>query len=144
MTITLVPEVETWLCERAARDGKDTEAVVNELLAAALADKAEKEEAYHRALLESGLVKQIARRTEPDTSDRRLIEVQGEPVSETIIREREAPASEEEKEAAFHQAMLAAGLLTSIPPPRDPSKAARPIFEVKGEPLSETIMRERR
>ena len=144
MTITLVPEVVARLSERAARDGKDTEAVVNQILADALADGAEKEETYHRALLESGLVKQIARRTEPDTSDRRLIEVQGEPVSETIIREREAPASEEEKKAVFHQSMLAAGLLTHIPSPRDPSKAERPLITVQGEPVSETIIRERR
>ena len=48
------------------------------------------------------------------------------------------------KEAALDRAMLAAGLITHIPPPRDPSKAERPIFEVQGEPLSETIIRERR
>jgi len=88
MTITLVPKIEARLCERAARDGKDMEALVNQMLDDALAEKSEKEEAYHRALLASGLVKRIARRTEPDTSERRLIEVQGEPVSETIIRER--------------------------------------------------------
>lgn len=144
MTITLEPGTEARLRERAAQEDRDADALANQMLTEALMDKVGKEEAYHRALLGSGLVKQIARRTEPDTSDRRLIEVKGEPVPETIIREREAPASEEEKEAAFHQAMLAAGLLTSIPPPRDPSKAGRPIFEVEGEPLSETIMRERR
>ena len=49
---------------------------------------AQKQEAFHQALLASGLVKRIARRTEPDTSERRLIKVQGEPVSETILRER--------------------------------------------------------
>lgn len=144
MTITLAPGTEARLRERAARDDQDADALANRMLTEALADKAEKEEAYHRALLEAGLVKQIARRTEPDTSERHLIEVQGEPVSETIIRERQTPASEEEKESAFRQAMLAAGQLTHIPPPRDPSKAERPIFEVEGEPLSETIMRERR
>ena len=54
----------------------------------AATDEAKKQEAFHQALLASGLVKRIARRREPDTSERRLIEVQGEPVSETIIRER--------------------------------------------------------
>jgi len=63
---------------------------------------------------------------------------------EDAVRERLRPASEEEKEAAFDQALLAAGLITHIPPPRDPSKAERPTFEVQGEPLSETIIRERR
>ena len=89
MTITLVPEVEARLCERATRDGKDMEALVNALLADCLQnEEAAKEEAYHRALLDSGLVKRIARRAEPDTSERHLIEVQGEPISQTIIRER--------------------------------------------------------
>ena len=67
-----------------------------------------------------------------------------EPTSETTVREREAPVSEEEKKAAFCQAMIAAGLLTRIPPPRDPSKAKRPLITVQGEPVSETIIRERR
>lgn len=144
MTITLEPGTEARLRERAAQEDQDADALANQMLTEALMDKAEKEEAYHRALLESGLVKQIARRTEPDTTDRRLIEVQGEPVSETIIQEREAPVSEEEKKAAFHQSMLAAGLLTRIPPQRDPSKAKRPLITVQGEPVSETIIRERR
>ncbi len=52
--------------------------------------------------------------------------------------------SKEEKETALDQALLAAGLITRIPPPRDPSKAERPTFQVSGEPLSETILRERR
>lgn len=51
-------------------------------------EEAKKKEAFHQALLASGLVKRIVRRTEPDTSERRLVEVLGEPVSETIIRER--------------------------------------------------------
>lgn len=63
---------------------------------------------------------------------------------EGVLRERLKPMSEEEKEAAFDQALLAAGLITHIPPPRDPSKAERPRIEVQGEPLSETIIRERR
>jgi hypothetical protein len=54
----------------------------------AATDETRKKEAFHQALLASGLVKHIARRTEPDMSERPLIEVQGEPVSETIIRER--------------------------------------------------------
>ena len=90
MTITLEPETEARLCERAARDGQDVETLAN----AVLADRLQDDEAA--------------------------------------------------KEEALDQAMLAAGLITHIPPPRDPSKAERPVFEVQGEPLSETIMRERR
>ncbi len=86
MTITLAPETEALLCERAARDNQDMDTLANNLLANCL----------------------------------------------------------QNDEAAFDQAMLAAGLLTHIPPPRDPSKAARPRIEVQGEPVSETIIRERR
>lgn len=93
MTITLVPENEVYLRQRAARDGKDIDAVANALLADVL----------HSTPLE-------------DTA----------------------------KEDALDRALLAAGLITHIPPPRDPSKAERPTFQVSGEPLSETILRERR
>ena len=90
MTITLVPDIEARLCERAARDGKDLEMLANAMLADRLQD------------------------------------------------------DEAAREEAADRALLAAGLITHIPPPRDPSKAERPVFEVQGEPLSETIMRERR
>lgn len=90
MTVTLAPENEARLCERAAREGQDMDTLVNALLSDSL-------------------------------------------------REDEAA-----KEEAFHQALLASGLVSHINPPRDPSKAERPVFEVQGEPLSETIMRERR
>lgn len=90
MTITLIPELEARLCERAARDGKDMEALVNALLA------------------------------------------------DHLLNDEAA------REEAADQALLAAGLITHIPPPRDPSKAERPRITVVGEPVSETIMRERR
>ena len=76
MTITLAPENEAHLRQRAARDGKDVDAVANALLATVLADETDDRETVHRALLASGLVKKIARRTEPDTTERRLAEVQ--------------------------------------------------------------------
>ncbi len=90
MTITLVPEIEARLCERAARDGKDLETLANAMLADRLQD------------------------------------------------------DEAAREEAADRALLAAGLITNIPPPRDPSKAERPRITVLGEPVSETIMRERR
>lgn len=52
--------------------------------------------------------------------------------------------NEAAKEEALDRAMLAAGLITQIPPPRDSSKAERPRIEVQGEPVSDTIIRERR
>ncbi len=63
---------------------------------------------------------------------------------EGAVQERLRPVSEEEKQAAFHQAMLAAGLISRIKPPRTAENAERPLLEVQGEPVSETIMRERR
>ena len=48
-------------------------------------------------------------------------------------------------EAEFKQQLLKSGLMTSLPTPADPS--SRPPFEplmIEGEPLSETIIRERR
>ena len=90
MTITLVPENETLLQERVKRDGQDVDTLANALLADSLRD------------------------------------------------------DEAAREAAFDQALLAAGIIIRIPPPRDPSKAERPRIQVLGEPLSETIIRERR
>lgn len=56
----------------------------------------------------------------------------------------EREKSEAEKQADFHHSLLAAGLITRFPVPRDPSKAERPRIKVLGEPVSETIIRERR
>lgn len=43
---------------------------------------------FHQALLTSGLVKQLKQPFSNQATERRLIEVQGKPVSETIIEER--------------------------------------------------------
>jgi hypothetical protein len=48
-------------------------------------------------------------------------------------------------EAEFKRQLLAAGLMTGLPTPADP--ATRPTFQpvaIQGEPLSETIIYERR
>ena len=48
-------------------------------------------------------------------------------------------------EAEFKQHLLKSGRISSLPPPADP--ASRPVFQpiaLEGEPLSETIIRERR
>lgn len=60
------------------------------------------------------------------------------------VRIRLGHASEEEKKAALQRAMLAAGLISRIKPPRTSENAERPLIEVQGEPVSETIIRERR
>jgi hypothetical protein len=43
---------------------------------------------FHKALLTSGLVKQIKQPSYNGQTERRLIQVQSQPVSETIIEER--------------------------------------------------------
>jgi len=43
---------------------------------------------FHKALLTSGLVKQIKQPAYSQQTERRLIQVQGKPVSETIVEER--------------------------------------------------------
>ena len=68
---------------------------------------------------------------------------------EDALRERLRPTSETEKaeaekKDALQQSLLAAGLISRIKPPRPAENVERPIFNVEGEPLSETIMRERR
>ena len=48
-------------------------------------------------------------------------------------------------EAEFKQHLLESGRISSLPTPADP--ASRPVFQpiaLEGEPLSETIIRERR
>ena len=52
------------------------------------------------------------------------------------------PLTEEE----FEQHLVETGLMSAVPPPRDPARSRRDFEPVviEGEPLSETIIRERR
>jgi Arc/MetJ-type ribon-helix-helix transcriptional regulator len=65
-----------------------------------------------------------------------------------LLRQRRQEAQAGSKpptEAEFKQQLLKSGLITSLPTPADP--ADRPPFQpvtLEGEPLSETIIRERR
>jgi putative addiction module CopG family antidote len=72
-----------------------------------------------------------------------------EAIAEALRRLRKAePSSTTPRpmtEDEFKRQLLASGLMTSLPTPADP--AARPPFQpvpIEGEPLSETIIRERR
>lgn len=72
-----------------------------------------------------------------------------EVIAEAVRRLRQAehpsPPPKAMTEAEFKQSLLAAGLMTSLPAPAN--VAARSRFQpvaVEGEPLSETIIRERR
>lgn len=61
------------------------QAIQNQLLPQ---EENRKREAFHQALLDSGLVKQIKRPHRIKTPRPPLVVVQGKPVSETIIEER--------------------------------------------------------
>jgi hypothetical protein len=63
---------------------------LNQAIKKYLADKQEAAQRtkFHKALLTSGLVKQIKQPSESRQTQRRLIQIQGKPVSETIIEER--------------------------------------------------------
>jgi hypothetical protein len=50
--------------------------------------QAHKRQAFYWALLASGLVRQIKTPLAINISERRLVQVQGKPVSQTIIEER--------------------------------------------------------
>ncbi len=63
---------------------------LNQTIQNYLADKEEtvKQAAFHQALIDSGLVKQIKHIAYESINERRLIHVEGKPVSQTIIEER--------------------------------------------------------
>ena len=63
---------------------------LNQTIQKYLANKEEtiKQAAFHQALIDSGLVKQIKHPSSEPISERRLIQAKGKPVSETIIEER--------------------------------------------------------
>lgn len=90
MTILLEPAIEVRLRERAIREGQEEDALANTLLASVLlSEESEKERALDQALLAAGLITHISPPRDPSKADRPRIVVQGEPVSETIIRERQ-------------------------------------------------------
>ena len=51
-------------------------------------DEADKLAVFHQVLLSQGLVKEVKKSHVTATIERQLIEVKGEPVSQTIIEER--------------------------------------------------------
>lgn len=63
---------------------------LNQAIQKYLASKEEnlKQAAFHQALIDSGLVKQIKHPMYEPLTERRLIQIEGKPISETIIEER--------------------------------------------------------
>lgn len=70
------------------------------------------------------------------------------PEEQRRLRERLEESSARHAEAtgmkAFHQALLASGLVKTIKKPRACVPDQRCLIEVRGKPLSETIIEERR
>jgi putative addiction module CopG family antidote len=90
MNISLTPDLEE-LVQQKVKSGRYPSA--NEVVRAALQLLEQKEatikqDKFHQALLNSGLVKKINRLSYSQLTERQLIQVQGKPVSETIIEER--------------------------------------------------------
>jgi putative addiction module CopG family antidote len=63
-----------------------------------------------------------------------------------VEQDAEPPAQKPMTEEEFQQHLVAIGMMSSVPPPRDPNRPRREFrpVEIEGEPLSETIIRERR
>lgn len=119
LTIDLTLEEEVRLHQKAARQGQAPESIV-------------------RALVRDGLTDESAENppTANQTIHSRATHVKDAGMSQ------EWPVVSEEAEAAFVQSLLAQGVIDSIPAGR-PGPPPRPIV-VRGQPVSETIIEERR
>lgn len=61
-----------------------------------------------------------------------------------VIRTRLNPDEAAQRQMAFHEALLAAGLVRQIRSPRPGPHASRCLAEVQGSPVSETVIEDRR
>ncbi len=61
-----------------------------------------------------------------------------------VVQERLAPSSESQKRRAFYQSLQASGLVKQIKQRPLVERANRPLIEVEGPPVSQTIIEERR
>ena len=84
-------------------------------------------------------------RQQLDRQSARPIKSPAKPSSKTATRTRTAPPKKKMTEAEFDQHLLEIGLLSQIPDTDadfdDPDDV---LVDIKGEPLSETVIRERR
>ncbi len=64
--------------------------------------------------------------------------------TKVVVEVTPLPRDETVQIQSFHQALLASGFVTTIKPPRVDAVGPRRLIEVKGQPLSETIIEERR
>ena len=92
----------------------------------------------------------VARATGRDELDQELAESKKPPIRVAVSESKRAKPAEPKKrltEAEFQQHLLDIGLVTSLPDPSrdiaDDDPEDQPVT-IKGEPLSETILRDRR
>ena len=60
------------------------------------------------------------------------------------VHERLAPRETTEAREAFHQALIAGGIVKRIKPARRADASPRRLIQAQGKPVSETIIEERR
>jgi putative addiction module CopG family antidote len=124
MTIHLPPELERFVHDQVAAGRYPSEdAVVRDAL---------EQLRSHTPLPQPGTGSIAAMRDDADRLGR---------VTENVMESRRSRMTE----AEFKQHLLKTGRISSLPTPADP--ASRPAFQpiaLEGEPLSETIIRERR
>lgn len=63
---------------------------------------------------------------------------------EKVIAPEISPLGYTSEEEAVHKALIEAGIVKEIRPRSSESKLNRPLGKVKGKPVSETIIEERR
>jgi hypothetical protein len=86
MTQAIVKQIIDQLVELEPEELQQLNQVIQKHLAAK--EEAVQRTRFHKALLTSGLVKQLNQPSYNQQAERQLIQVQGTPVSETIIQER--------------------------------------------------------
>jgi hypothetical protein len=84
----------------------------------------------------SALSRAIAAIQELDAEELRQLQ---QAVQERLGQQAEADARE-----AFHQALLASGLVKALKTPSGRPAAERPLVPIQGKPLSETLLEDRR
>lgn len=75
---------------------------------------------------------------------RRLEELGGPEDNGRVLAESDSSQNREELHARIHQALYEAGLVTDANPPTRQPRERHPPITIKGKPLSETIIEDRR
>lgn len=103
------------------------------------------EDEVERILRAKGIISEIPQRLPDDEEETyEPVEITGKSLSEIVIEER-GEMTPQEIDRQLQERLIATGLISEIKPPRTnlPEYDFQPV-EVKGEPVSETIIKERR